>query len=290
MLSGLGAVGLVACGGQAPSASPADVQATVAAAVQATTQAAVPRATVVPTAPPASALPRFTNENWGLALADANRYKQASVDLVGKIFLEPQTEGDVTGFQMYTNAKANEGNTLVAARGGPKLKSGDYVRVQGNLVDMYEGTNAFGARLAVPRVAAASVEVIPREQVVAPTLKAYTEIPSATQHGLTIAPQRIELAAEETRVFVKVTNASTERATVYRHQLKLVQGSRQLEPKYSFEANYPDLPSDMLPGVEAETAVLFDAVALDQPLRLVWDGAHLSNFRLTFQPYQWTAG
>jgi hypothetical protein len=67
-----------------------------------------------------------------------------------------------------------------------------------------------------------------------------------------------------------------------------VQGSRQLEPKYSFDTNYPDLPSDLLPGVEAETVVLFDAVSPSEPLRAVWDGAHLSNFRLTFQPYQWS--
>lgn len=240
-----------------------------------------------PAPPPTAAVPKFTNENWGLALADANKYKGAQVDLTGKIFLEPQTDGNVTAFQMYTNAKATDGNTLVGARGAPKLKNSDYVRVQGNLVEMHEGTNAFGGKLAIPLVAATTVEIVPREQVVAPTIKTYDGFAPVVQHGLAITVQRIELAAEETRVYAKITNQSTERASVYRHQLKLVQGSRQLEAKSSFDTNYPDIPSDMLPGIEAETVVLFDAVSPSEPLRVVWDGPRLNDFRLTFQPYQW---
>jgi hypothetical protein len=119
--------GSVACGappGSSPASAP-DVQATIAAAVQATTQAVPTQGRAAPAAPatPTPAVTTLTNENWGLALADANKHKGASVRLVGRIFLEPQSDGDVTAFQMYTNAAANDGNTLVAVRNGPRLSN-----------------------------------------------------------------------------------------------------------------------------------------------------------------------
>ncbi|MGH2354096.1 MAG: hypothetical protein ACRDJN_21020 [Chloroflexota bacterium] len=275
-----------------------DVSATVQAAVQATTQAgAGPTATPAPAASqasqarPTAPVTKLTNENWGLALADANQHKGTPVELVGKLFLDPQTDGDVTAFQMYTNAQFSDGTTIVGMRSGPqvpKLQRGDYVRVEGVLLEMQEGTNAFGARVRVPLVGAESVEVLPREQVVAPALKTYAVAAPLTQHGLVITLQKVALAAQETRVYVRVQNQSTEKASVSRHQLKLVQGTRQLDPTFSFEANYPDLPSPLLPGIEAETVVLFDAVDADAPLRVVWDGPRLHNFQLTFRPYEWT--
>jgi len=85
-----------------------------------------------------------------------------------------------------------------------------------------------------------------------------------------------------------VTNQSAEKATAYTSSLRLVQGTRQLEEKLSFNTNYPRLPSDLLPGVEAEAVALFDPISASEPLRVVWDGPRLSNFRLNFQPYQWT--
>jgi hypothetical protein len=54
-----------------------------------------------------------------------------------------------------------------------RQQRGDYVRVQGSVRDQYQGTNAFGATLSVPRVTATNVTRILREDAIAPTLKSF---------------------------------------------------------------------------------------------------------------------
>jgi hypothetical protein len=56
-----------------------------------------------------------------------------------------------------------------------------------------------------------------------------------------------------------------------------------------YDSGYPQLPSDMLPGVEASTVLVFDAVDSAQAVRFVWDGPHTSDYSTKFLPYQWTA-
>jgi hypothetical protein len=155
---------------------------------------------------------------------------------------------------------------------------------------MLEGTNAFGATLRVPRVVATKVEPVSREDVLAPALKKYEVNRPVGQHGLVITLNRIELAERETRVYVKAVNQSPEKASVTTYGAKIVQGSRQLERKSVFDSNYPDMPGDLLAGVEAEAVIMFDALNPSEPLRFVWDGPRLSNFCLTFRPYEWTVG
>ena len=162
------------------------------------------------------------------------------------------------------------------------------MRVEGRVFDMFDGRNAFGAPLRVPRVQATKVDVVSREDVVAPAIQRYEVNRPIGQHGLVIELKRVEVAERETRVYIRVRNESTEKASVYSHGAKLVQGSRQLEAKIVFDAGYPSLPSDLLPGVEAETVIMFDAVNPNEPLRFVWDGPRLGSFQLKFSPYQWS--
>lgn len=241
-----------------------------------------------PTKPmlPSSAI-RFTNENWGLALTDANNYQGAPVSLYGKIFLEPQVSADSVAFQMYTNNDATSGNTIVIAPATLKVKQGDYVRIEGKVYDMFEGTNAFGAILRVPRIVATKIDIVSREQVVAPTLKTISVNKAVNQHGLVITLERVELAAQETRFYVKVENQSTEKASVYTFNTAIVQGTKQLKEKILFDSGYPDLPSDMLPGIKAETVVVFEAVQPSGSLKFIWDGPRLQDYNLDFKPYQW---
>jgi len=189
---------------------------------------------------------------------------------------------------MYTNAKANDGNTVVVAAPSVKVKKDEYVRVEGTVVDMFEGTNAFGGKVTAPRVRGTTVQTITREEVIAPALKSHAALPTVAQHGLAITITKVELAESETRVYLKVVNRSTESASAYSHSIKLVQGSRQFEAKFSFDTNYPQLASDLLPGIEADAIVLYDAVNAAEPFRIVWDGPRTNNFRLQFQPYEWT--
>src|SRR5207244_2645250 len=120
----------------------------------------------------AAAKVTFTNDNWALAVSDANSYKGSPVTLFGKIFLEPQRTADSVAFQMYADAVNSGQNTAVG--GLPPtadFKRNDFVKVVGTVFDMLEGTNALNATLHIPRIRAESVVKVSRADVMAPTLK-----------------------------------------------------------------------------------------------------------------------
>jgi hypothetical protein len=271
---------------QAVAKSPAQPTATPAPP---TATAAPPTATAVPpTSTPAVA--QFTNENWQLALGDANRYKNTPVLLTGRVFLDPQVTNEAVAFQMNAFPTQNSGNTIVVTAPSLKVKRGDYVRVEGQLIDMFTGTNAFGGQVSAPRVRGSKVDIVSREEVVAPAIKTYELNRPLDQNGLVITLIRLELAANETRAYVKISNRSPDKASVYVYQAKLLQGQRQFDRKSVFDAGYPDIPSSLLPGVEAETVLLFDQVNPSETVRLVWDGPRTDNYKLSFKPFEWSAG
>jgi hypothetical protein len=95
------------------------------------------------------------------------------------------------------------------------------------------------------------------------------------------------VADSETRVYVTATNKSPSKAYLSTYGAKLVQGTRQYEPDYFNDAGLAELPDDILPGIEAEGVIVFDPTDPGTPLRLVWEGPHLDNYRLDFVPYVW---
>jgi hypothetical protein len=230
----------------------------------------------------------FTNENWNLALADSDSYIGSRVDLLGRVFTEPETDSGIVSFQIFTDPENSEGNTVIAIRERIKVKKDDYVHIIGSILNEFKGSNAFGGSIIAPLVMAEKVDVVSREQVVAPALKIVEVNHPITQHKLTILLQKIEIAANETRVHVKVQNQAVDNARVYDNDAKLVQGSKQLDARYVSNSDYPDLPSEILTGIEAETVLVFDAIQPSGTLRLVWDGPHTENYRLDFAPYSWT--
>ena len=247
-----------------------------------------PTSTSASTATPAApARVVFTNANWALAMSDASAYKGSPVTLLGRIFLDPERTAEQVAFQMYADAANSGQNTLVG--GLPPdatVKKNDYVKVVGEIFDLYEGTNAFGAKIRIPRIRATSVMKATRAEVIAPTVAAVTVNAPIRQHGITITLQKVEFAKTETRLFVKVDNAGPAKANAYTFSAAVVQGGKQLKTKTVFDSGYPDLPSGMLAGVSAETVLLFDPLDV-APFRFVWE-ASSDNYSQRFQPYEWT--
>jgi hypothetical protein len=246
----------------------------------------VPTPTSVPGASAGASKVTFTNENWALAVSDANSYKGSPVTLFGKIFLEPQKTADSVAFQMYADAPNSGQNTAVAGLPPTSdFKRNDFVKVTGTLFDMLEGTNALNATLRIPRIRADSVVKVSRAEVMAPTLKSVELNQSQRQFGISITLQKIEFAKTETRLFVKVENAGPAKANVYGFNAIVVQGTTQSKQKSVFDSGYPDLPSGMLAGIAAETVLMFDPLQV-APLRFVWS-ASSDNYGQRFQDYVW---
>jgi hypothetical protein len=101
---------------------------------------------------------KLTNANWNLALSDADQYRGATVDVVGKVFAEKR-EGDAWALQIWTDLDRSSGNTVVVFRSNDRLANqGDYIRVEGTLDGLVEGSTSRGTVLRLPRVFASTVQ------------------------------------------------------------------------------------------------------------------------------------
>lgn len=103
----------------------------------------------------------LNNQNWNLALQDADRYRGSPVDLTGQVFY---VIGDYEGaihYQIFTDPATRAGNTHVAVpTGGPQLREGDQIHVIGTLERMLVVSSRGGSDLRLPYVTAGTVEVL----------------------------------------------------------------------------------------------------------------------------------
>lgn len=239
------------------------------------------------TAPPEPSQPgagkRFDRNSLAELASNADAFKGATLDIVGKVFGEiEQAEGQVA-WQMWGDPKNQEFNmTVLLEKPGFTVKGGDYVHVVGTVVGSFEGENLFGGTVSAIAVRAESAEVVDAVAAAPPAIKTVAPRSTQTQHGISITLERVEFAATETRVFVTVANGSGSEASFYPHSVKAQQGSQQFEPETLSE--YTDIQSDLLPGSRTSGVLAFPKMAPDQPLKLFFE-ASSDDYQLDFAPY-----
>lgn len=202
------------------------------------------------------------NLTYDIVRSDPDEYKGETIRWGAKIFTQPEKDNNSISFQAY---EGGEDRNFAVVYGGTKLdvKEDDYVIITGELLGKFEGENAFGAKLEIPAVKAASVEKVARNDVVAPTANAIEINDSNTQNKFTVTLEKIELAKNETRFLIKLKNDSNDKVRFYDFDSKLTQGSKQYEPESVYDSDQ-ELPSEILPGIEAEGYVVFPAIDPNQ--------------------------
>lgn len=136
-------------------------------------------------------------------------------------------------------------------------------------------------------IAAGVVAVTDATAILGPPLASIPVAQAVDQHGLTIAVDRVDVYTDRTLVHVSVTNNSGEKATVYEHNGKLVQASRQFDKVY--DSDLPDWQSDILPDVRTSGILRFGAIDPGQPVTVVLTGRN-ENYRLNFSDYVFATG
>ncbi|AHA30805.1 hypothetical protein [Exiguobacterium sp. MH3] len=218
---------------------------------------------------------------------DPKKYKGYEVTVRGKVFSEPEKDEDGVYFQMYGDPENAEKNTMVAADTSLKIKSEQYVEVKGIVVDEFSGENAFGGEISAAGIRAESVKEISYIDAMAPTKKTIELNKVVDQHGLKVELQKVELADNQTRVFVKITNKTNVNATFFDSGSKLVVGNKQLETEYldSEESGLAEVQSDILPGIETEGVMIYPAVESGTTSMNLLIDASNDNYDIDFAPY-----
>src|SRR5699024_4332684 len=187
------------------------------------------------------------------------KYQGYEVEFTGQVFIEPEKDDDGVYLQVYADPENYEKNTIVGIEdSGFDVSTDDYVNVTGIIKDEFDGENAFGAELSVPVVLADDIEVVDYVTAVSPTIETIDVDEEQDQHGYNVHVDKIEIAENMTRVYVKVTNNTEDEISFYSFNTKLLLDNKQLEEDDSFyDTGLPALQSDILPGVETEGVIIF---------------------------------
>lgn len=213
----------------------------------------------------------FTAANWSQLVSEPEKHKGATAEIVGRVFTEPERDDEETFWQMWAKPKASEWNTVVGISDPDfEIKNGDYVRVRGTVTGEFKADNAFGAEVSGPAIRADKAEVVTALEAASPATETLSSR-ETTVGGVNVTVEKVELAPDETRVFVSVRNGSDAKFSLYSHTAKLIVAGKQLDSVFSPEG-YPQLGSDIVAGAESSGVFVFPAVEAGEPLKLALEG------------------
>lgn len=199
-----------------------------------------------------------------------DEYKGALVELSGVVFNTVEYDEDGVYFQMWGDPENSDLNTIVTYP-DPNfaLESDQYVKLTGTVMGEFTGTNAFGGEISAAVVTADTLEISTYQDVVSPTLAtASADVPTVEQLGYSITVQKAELAENETRLYISATNNGSANFIIYSFNMTIVQDGHQYEEESNYDADYPELQSDIRPSVTTEGVVTFPALE-NAPFQLI---------------------
>lgn len=196
---------------------------------------------------------------------DPDAYAGKYVSLAGKIYDVSPRKGDKTLFFMSEDPAHSKNDTVVVAKNDlfKDLKEGDYIEVAGQIEGGYE-ESYFEGETPFLEITADKIEESSFIEAFAPTIqeiKVDETLEEGTK-GVSVTLQKIELAKEETRVYLKVNNQS--KKMYYFSDSKIVQNSKQLSSVWNDatidDPDYKPIESAIPSGVIEEGVVVFKPV------------------------------
>jgi hypothetical protein len=233
----------------------------------ASSQASQPTATAKNAAP-------LSSDEFRAMFSDPSSYKGKTVQFYGKIFNGPEYNADTTAFQVWADPPADSMDAMIYVKSDTQQFSiGEYVKIDGVISGTLSSTNVFGASISAPTIDATSCTESTYQDAVSPTKKeidvSYTQAQS--QYGYNVAITKVELAASETRVYVTVRNGGASNFMLNTYTAKIVQNGNQIGQQSNYEAGYPEVESEIVPGATSSGIITFPAIQ-DAPFTLYIDG------------------
>ncbi|SFD42818.1 hypothetical protein SAMN05216238_101294 [Lentibacillus persicus] len=225
-------------------------------------------------------------EEFDKVFSAPKEYKGYELSFTGRVFVKPERDTDGTYLQVYADPENSELNTIVGIE-DPNLdvSNGDYVQVDGIIQDEIQGQNAFGGTINAPVVQATAVDVVDYVTAVSPAIETFQVDKSQDQHGYVVHLNKIEIAENMTRVYVKVTNNTDDEISFYSFNSKLLLDNKQLEEEHQYDTGLPEVQSDILPGMETEGVITFPSVdPSTESLTFHAEGSSM-NYEVEFEPF-----
>jgi len=226
-------------------------------------------------------------DGFDRVFSDPEKYRGYGLEFKGRVFTQPERDDDGVYMQVFADPEEQEKNVIVGiAQSDFDVEMDDFISVDGMIMDVFEGENAYGGPVFAPMVRADNIEVIDYTDAVSPPIETIDVDDSQDQHGYVLNVEKIDIAKNMTRVYITVTNNTKNNINFYTFNSKLVIDNKQLEEDSSlYNTGLPEVSSEILPGVESEGVITFPPIdpSVDK-LTFHAEGSS-DNFELDFEPF-----
>ena len=227
----------------------------------------------------------LTQDELRFMFSNPDDYIGSKVELSGIVFGSVDSDEDGIYFQIWSDPINMDWNTVIGYLDPTfQVEDGQYVKVTGVVDHVAEGENMMGVTITAPAILADTVEVSSYIDVVSPTIAtASAAQPTVDQHGYAVTLEKLELAENETRLYVSLTNNGSGNFTLYDFNATIIQAGTQYEYQPNYDADYPELQTDIRPGVTTEGVITFPAIQ-QAPFQVIME-AHSDNWSENFSEY-----
>lgn len=103
------------------------------------------------------------------------------------------------------------------------------------------------------------------------------------QLGYAVTIQSVELAEQETRVYISIQNNGANDFSLYGFDTVLIQNGTQYEYQSNYDADYPEHQTNIRPGITTEGVLVFPAIS-EEPFQIIME-ARSSDWHEDFGEY-----
>ena len=217
--------------------------------------------------------------------SDPDSYKGKYVKFFGIVSTIDQDDS-VYGYQVYTDLDYNDSVLLEVPKDlvSDSIAEGDYISADAKIDGSFDGQTVMGVDSTWAKLTAESIE---KTTYVDSFGKADTtwefSDQSATQSDVTVDITKVEFAADETRIYVTATNNSSDNIGLFGSSAKVVQNGQQYEQTFNYNAEYPSLSDEILPGASSSGVICFEKLDTSE-FQFYLDG-YSDNWEVEFEPF-----
>lgn len=223
--------------------------------------------------------------NYDELFRNNSQYVGKVVHYLGKVVQVQESSGD--SYVLRANVTKGEygswENDVFLHYNGERVLEDDVIEFWGEVKGVKKYKTVMAGQRSIPEIviihskilgdSASSAEMT---EVVAPAKKTVDVGKTNSQKGFSVTIDKIELADEETRVYLTVKNNTKYKTSFYTYSAKIVQGGKQFDQKTIFSER-EELPSEFLPGIEANGIVAFPAINLTGNIKIVLDKPYFQD-------------
>lgn len=229
----------------------------------------------------------YVTDSIDIVSSDPNSYKDKYITFNGCSLNTVQEDNDAVYYQIYTDLDYNNSAIVEVPKNVSSDKiTSDYVVVDGQIKGTYSGQTIVGVDKDWVYIIADSIT--PADYIStfgkADTTWSYSD-KIIEQNGISVQITQVDFNSTETRVYVTVTNNSSDKFNLWDYNAKIVQNGQQYDTTYNYNADYPSLSSDILAGASSSGIIVFPPLEPSN-IQLQIEGSS-DDWQLDFEPFSY---